>query len=111
MCEEAIAGIAQQPSEKAVTKKSPHESTFVRVSRYVLVRLLTLFVTVVIAIYLTIMIANMGGYVDTIMKGEIRDRITGLIAGNPNYQKMAPEERQKLIADRIAAEEERVGLN
>src|ERR1043165_247787 len=106
-----MAVAAQTPIEKPVAKKASRESTLVRVSRYVLVRLLTLFVTVVIAIYLTIMIANMGGYVDTIMKGEIRDRITGLIAGNPNYQKMAPEERQKLIAGQIAAEEERIGLN
>jgi peptide/nickel transport system permease protein len=75
------------------------------------VRLLTLFVTVVIAIYLTIMIANMGGYVDTIMKGEIRDRVTGSIAGNAAYLKMDPATRQKLINDRIAIEEERVGLN
>jgi peptide/nickel transport system permease protein len=106
-----MAVVAQTPIEKPVAKKVSRESTLIRVSRYVLVRLLTMFVTVVIAIYLTIMIANMGGYVDTIMRGEIRDRITGLIAGNPNYQKMAPEERQKLIAGQIAAEEERIGLN
>ena len=101
----------QPPIEKVVTKKAHHESTPVRVSRYILVRLLTLFVTVVIAIYLTIMIANMGGYVDTIMKGEIRDRVTGSIAGNAAYLKMDPATRQKLINDRIAIEEERVGLN
>ena len=74
-------------------------------------RLLTLFVTVVIGIYLTIMIANMGGYVDTIMRGEIRDRVTGSIVGNAAFVKMDPAVRQKLINERIAAEEERVGLN
>ncbi len=57
-----MAVVAQPPLEKVITKKAQHESTFLRVSRYVLVRLLTLFVTVVIGIYLTIMIANMGGY-------------------------------------------------
>ena len=59
-----MAVVAQPPLEKAVVKKVRHESTFMRVFRYVAVRLLTLFVTVVIGIYLTIMIANMGGYVD-----------------------------------------------
>ena len=103
--------VAQPPLEKAVIKKVHHESTFLRVSRYVLVRLLTLFVTVVIGIYLTVMIANMGGYVDTIMRGEIRDRVTGSILGNAAFLKMAPEVRQKLIDERIASEEERVGLN
>jgi len=106
-----MAVVAQPPLEKAITKKVHHENTFTRVARYVVVRLLTLFVTVVISIYLTIMIANMGGYVDQIMRGEIRDRVTGSIAGNAAFIKMDPAVRQKLIADRIAAEEERIGLN
>ncbi|HET9912119.1 MAG TPA: ABC transporter permease [Anaerolineales bacterium] len=106
-----MAVVAQPSVESTPVKKARHESTFVRVSRYVVVRLLTLFVTVVISIYLTIMVANMGGFVDQIMKGEIRERITGSIAGNPAFVKMDPAVRQKLIADRIAAEEERVGLN
>jgi peptide/nickel transport system permease protein len=70
-----------------------------------------LFVTVVIGIYLTIVIANMGGYVDQIMKGEIRERVTQSIAGNPSTRQMDPAVRQKLIQDTIAAEEERMGLN
>jgi peptide/nickel transport system permease protein len=106
-----MAVVAQPPLEKAVIKKVHRDSTFMRVSRYVLMRLLTLFVTVVIGIYLTILIANMGGYVDTIMRGEIHDRVTGSILGNPAFLKMAPDVRQKLIDERIAAEEERVGLN
>jgi peptide/nickel transport system permease protein len=106
-----MAVVAQPPLEKAVIKKVHRDSTFIRVSRYVLMRLLTLFVTVVIGIYLTILIANMGGYVDTIMRGEIRDRVTGSILGNAAFLKMAPDVRQKLIDERIAAEEERVGLN
>ena len=65
----------QTPAEVVVVKKSGRESTFSRVSRYVVVRLLTLFATVVVGVYVTIMIANMGGYVDNIMRGEIRFRI------------------------------------
>jgi peptide/nickel transport system permease protein len=92
-------------------KRPLRNSTFVRVSRYVSVRLLTLFATVVVGIYLTIMIANMGGYVDQIMKGEIRDRVTGSIIANPAMQQMDPDARQKLIQERIAAEEKRIGLD
>ena len=103
--------VTHTPAENIVAKKSRRDSTFVRVSRYVIVRLLTLFVTVVIGIYLTIMIANMGGYVDQIMKGEIRERVTQTIISNPSIQQMDLEVRQKLIQERIAAEEERVGLN
>src|ERR1051325_2507680 len=106
-----MAVVAQPPIENVVPKKARHESTFILVLRYVSLRLLTLFVTVVIGIYLTILIANMGGYVDTIMRGEIHDRVTTSIAGNAAYVKMAPEVRQKLIDQQIANEEERVGLN
>lgn len=106
-----MAVVAQPPLEKTATKKAGHENTFLRVSRYVVVRLITLFITVMISIYLTIMIANMGGFVDQIMRGEIRERITGSIANNPTFQKMDPAVRQELIAERIAAEEERIGLN
>lgn len=106
-----MAVVAQPPVDTAALNKARHQSTLLRVSRYVVLRLLTLFVTVVISIYLTIVIANMGGHVDQIMKGEIRERVTASIAGNPTFQQMELEVRQKLISDRIAAEEERIGLN
>jgi peptide/nickel transport system permease protein len=65
----------------------------------------------VVGIYLTIMIANMGGFVDTIMKGEIRDRVTQSIIASTTTKQMDPDVRKKLIQEKIAAEEERMGLN
>ena len=62
-----MAVIAQPPLEKAAPQRTPHERSLIRVLRFVLVRLLTLFATVVIGIYLTIVIANMCGHVDRIM--------------------------------------------
>ena len=106
-----MAVVAQPPLEKGISKKVQHETTWLRVSRYVLTRLVTLFVTVVIGIYLTILIANMGGFVDKIMRGEIRERITSSVVGNAAFVKMAPEVRQKLIDEQIAVEEKRIGLN
>lgn len=106
-----MAVVTHTPVENAVLKKARRDSTFMRVSRYVTVRLITLFVTVVIGIYLTIMIANMGGFVDTIMKGEIRERVTNSVIASASAQQMDPETRQKLIQERIASEEERLGLN
>jgi peptide/nickel transport system permease protein len=106
-----MAVVTQTPSENAVMKRAKHQSTFLRVSRYVVVRLLTLFVTVVIGIYLTIMIANMGGFVDQIMKGEIRERVTQTIASSPSLKQMDPAVRQELIRETIAAEEKRIGLD
>ncbi len=86
-------------------------STLARVLRYSTVRLLTLFVTVVIGIYLTIIIANMGGHVDDIMRGEIRDRINQQFANNPAMQKMSSDQRKQLIDQSITLEEHRVGLD
>jgi peptide/nickel transport system permease protein len=106
-----MAVVSQSPTENAVPQKRRRDSALLRVSRYVSVRILTLFMTVVIGIYLTILIANMGGYVDQIMRGEIRERVTGAIAGSAAYKQMDPSVRQKLIEDQIAEEEERVGLN
>ena len=103
--------VVTQPAPKSAAQKRLRDSTFLRVSRYVIARLLTLFVTVVIGVYLTILIANMGGFVDDIMRGEIRDRVTQALVNNPNAQTMDPEVRRKLIRDSIAAEEERMGLN
>jgi peptide/nickel transport system permease protein len=106
-----MAVVTQTPSENAILKKTAHTGTIARVSRYVVVRLLVLLATVVIGVYLTIMIANMGGYVDRIMKTEIRDRITQKIGFNPATQQMDPDARRKLIEETIALEEERLGLN
>jgi len=106
-----MAVVTKSPSENTLVRRTPHTGTFARVSRYVIVRLLVLFATVVIGIYLTIMIANMGGFVDQIMKGEIRDRVTQSIAASPTTRQMDPAVRKKLIEETIAKEEERVGLN
>jgi peptide/nickel transport system permease protein len=99
-----------QPAPQA-EKRSLANSTFVRVLRYSAVRLVTLFVTVVIGIYLTIMIANMGGYVDQILRSDIRERVTGQYVNSPTFRAMAPDARQKFLATQIAQEEQRMGLN
>jgi peptide/nickel transport system permease protein len=106
-----MAVVTQTPKESVGVKVVSRNSTFIRISRYIVVRLLTLFITVVIGIYLTIVIANMGGHVDQIMRSEIRDRITQSFAVNPSAQQMDPAVRRKLIQERIALEEKRLGLN
>ncbi|MBI3167433.1 MAG: hypothetical protein HYZ22_03085, partial [Chloroflexi bacterium] len=86
-------------------KESFANTTFGRVLKYALVRLVTLSVTVIIGIYLTILIANMGGYVDTIMRNEIRDNTTQSILANPAFRQLSSEAREKLIQEKIASEE------
>ncbi len=106
-----MAVAASNPQTKEVAKKSAINSTFVRVARYSLVRLLTLFVTVVIGILLTIIIANMGGHVDDIMRNDIRERITQQVANNKAAQNLSTDARKQLIEKTIALDENRLGLN
>ncbi len=110
----AVADTTPSPSENVNVnskKSSFADSTFARVSRYTLVRLLTLFATVVVSIYLTIVIANMGGYVDQIMRNDIRENVTQRNINNPAYRAMDSDTRKKLIEEQIALEEKRVGLD
>ncbi len=98
-------------TSKPEVKKSASSSAFQRIFRYSFVRLITLFVTVVLGVYLTIMIANMGGYVDTIMKAEIRERVTLTVANNPANKNMPKDELAVLVNERITLEEKRMGLD
>lgn len=82
-----------------------------RVAKYTVVRLGVLFITTVIGIYLTIMIANMGGYVDVIVRNQIRENITTAVNVNPANRGIAPEVRAEMIQTRIALEEKRQGLD
>lgn len=92
-------------------KKSTSSNTLTRVLKYSGVRLFSLFITVVIGVYLTIMIANMGGYVDQMMKAEIQERITMQIAMNPAFKTMDPATRSELTQEKIASEIERLDLD
>src|SRR5512146_104420 len=107
----ATTSPSEAQSAPQAEKRSLANSTFARVARYSAVRLVTLFVTVVIGVYLTIMIANLGGYVDQILRADIRDRVTQQFVNSPTFKAMAPDARQKLLATAIAQEEQRIGLN
>jgi peptide/nickel transport system permease protein len=100
-----------QSSGSESVKKSSANSTVMRVARYTGVRLLTLFVTIVIGIYLTIIIANMGGYVDQIMRSDIRENTTQMVMNNPANKNMSTEVKKKLVEDMIKLQEKRQGLD
>ena len=94
-----------------VTAKKEHDSTFIRVAKYMSVRLITMVFTVVLGLYLTILIANMGGYVDQIRRGEIRDFVQQQVRNDPAMKNLSATQRSKIIEDRIASAEKRLGLD
>ncbi len=88
-------------------------STVARVAKYAAFRLVVLFFAVVVAIYLTVLIANMGGYVDEIRRGEIRNQISLQIymSDDPELKKLSAAEKKELVDRRVAIEEKRRGLD
>lgn len=93
------------------TGKKPASSTFVRVARFMAVRVVLLIFTVVVGIFLTILIANMGGYVDEIMRNQIKEQAFMTVVAMNAREKMSPELQQKVINEIISLEEERLGIN
>jgi peptide/nickel transport system permease protein len=92
-------------------KKSSASGTIARVLRFTGLRLITLFVTIVVGVYLTIIIANMGGYVDQIMRSDIRENVTQQVMNNPANKSMSTEVKKKLVEDLIKLQEKRQGLD
>ena len=92
-------------------QKKASANALSRLLRYSVVRLVTLLITVVIGVYLTILIANMGGFVDEIRRGEIRETVAIQVNTDPALRRLDPEARNQRMADLIALEEQRLGLN
>jgi len=99
------------PTQAAPGARSASSNTFVRVAKYTLVRTVVLFVTVVIGVYLTILIANMGGFVDEIRRGQIREEIAIQAGLDPQLQELSPEERAQRIEQMVAIREKQLGLD
>ena len=85
--------------------------TFVRVLRYVVFRAVSLFLTVVVGVYLAILIANMGGYVDEIRKAQIQEQVGASMLADPKLRALPPSEVRRVIDQQIELEEQRLGLN
>ncbi|RME65574.1 MAG: ABC transporter permease, partial [Caldilineae bacterium] len=98
-------------SVPAETPSRGNSSTLARVGKYTLVRGVTLFITVIIGVYLTVLIANMGGYVDNIRRGEIREQVSIQVMNDPALRNLAGDEKRKLIEERIILAEKRLGLD
>jgi peptide/nickel transport system permease protein len=84
---------------------------YTRIFRYSLARMLMLMLTVVVGVYLTILIANMGGYVDNIRRGDIRETVMTQILQDRAIQALSEEARQEYIAAQIARKEKALGLD
>jgi len=92
-------------------KKKALAGSLARVGKYTALRAVTMLITIVIGVYLTILIANMGGYVDEIMRGNIRDNIANTLRNQESFKRLSPEAQRSLMQQEVLNEEERLGLN
>ena len=74
-------------------------------------RLFALFVTVIIGVYLTIVIANMGGQVDELRMVQLRAQATEMVRADPAFFDLPAEERDRLIERQVQLDVERLRLD
>jgi peptide/nickel transport system permease protein len=107
MAEATLTMQPEAPSE--VSKK--RSSALVRVLQYTAVRTISLFFTIVIGVYLTILIANMGGYVDEMRRGVIQEEIAVTMSLDPEFQRLPADQRRLRIQEMVALREQQLGLD
>ena len=104
------AALPLQPgAESAEYPKT--QSALTRVVQYTSMRMVALFFTVLIGVYLTILIANMGGQVDKIRLNYIRESVAIASGFDPELKNMTAEERREHIGKLVALQEKRMGLD
>ena len=108
--EQAIAGVPLTSTAVALASRGTRD-TLARLARYTSTRLLTLVVTVVVGVYLTILIANMGGYVDEIRRAQIREAVAAALMGDEQFALLPEDQRRAIYDDMVRLEETRLGLH
>ena len=84
--------------------------TLARVFRYTAVRIAAILGAVIIAVFLTIFVANLGGYVDDIVRSRIDETVAGMVQGG--WLRGVPaEEKAEIVERTIDAWRAAEGLN
>jgi peptide/nickel transport system permease protein len=65
----------------------------------------------VIGVYLAIIVANMGGHVDEIIKAKIKFECTEKVNNDPGFQRMSPNQRHEMIEQCLKMEMKQRGLD
>ncbi len=79
--------------------------------RHLAKRGVLLIITIVFAIYLTVLIANGGGYIDDLLKAQIGFDLRTQLNNDRAYRLLPPEEQARIYNETYAARVEARGLN
>ncbi len=82
-----------------------------RLSVFTVKRLAALFLTVLVGVYLTILIANMGGQVDELRMVQIQSTVAEQVRADPAFFDLSAQERNELIQRQVQLEVDRLRLD
>lgn len=106
----ATTNLLMQSNAGTTAAKKPTSSTFSRVVRYTIVRAITLALTVVVGVYIAIIVANLGGLVDNIVREGIDNAIDGMMKGG--WLRDVPQaEKLQIVEQTTWQMEEAAGLH
>jgi peptide/nickel transport system permease protein len=95
-----------QDEERKATRQATK-----RLLRYTVLKLVVLFFTVAVGVYITVLVANMGGYVDEIRRSQIRESVTLAATADKEFQQLPADEKRAILDERIAIQEQRYNLD
>ncbi|MBE9513875.1 MAG: ABC transporter permease [Chloroflexi bacterium] len=79
--------------------------------KFTLIRAVLLFLAVIVAVYLTVIVANLGGQLDEIRKAQIRFDIGQTAFGDPSLQSLPPEVVAEMLNEMAEREFLRLGMD
>lgn len=82
-----------------------------RLAKYTAVRGTLIVLTVAIGVYLTVIIATMGGYMDKILKAQIKEQVGLELQGNEELRRLPQAEYRRYYDERVAVLEKTYGLD
>ena len=100
-----------ETSPSVPKRRDPKWDNLIRFGKYFITRFVILGLTVIVATYLSILIANMGGAVDKIREAQIKTDIGLATLSNPEIMQLPPEMRREYEAELYRLEAERLGLD
>jgi peptide/nickel transport system permease protein len=102
---EAKPYLAQNSTAEFSVRQTLHG--FSRVAKYAAVRAVSLLLAVMVGLYLTILVINLGGYIDKIFESDVSDEITGFIQSGALRDVTDESRADQVWAMRWALEEEK----
>ncbi|MBN2145856.1 MAG: ABC transporter permease subunit [Anaerolineales bacterium] len=97
--------------EKVTSASRFSNSGIVRIAKYTLSRVVVLAITVVVSVFLVILVANLGGYLDVVKRANIDESIGFMIMGGWLGEETDEAVRNQIIEETRAAMIEAAGLN